>query len=60
MRLHGGKLRDASRIFSFFLENSSTAPKMKKIGGVKGATLLVVGIEVVAPLFSHVSGAVFP
>ena len=42
----------------FCLENSSTAPPMKKIGGVKGVTLLVVWLEAVAPLFSHVSRSV--
>ena len=31
---------------------------MKHTGSDKGELLLVVGIEVVAPLFSHVSGAV--
>ena len=60
MRLHEGKLREASRNFSFCLENSSTALPMKKTSGVKGETLLTVGIEVVAPLFSHVSGEVLP
>ena len=33
---------------------------MKKIGSVKGLTLLAVGIESVAPLFANVSGAVLP
>ena len=56
MRLHEGKLQEASQNFYFFLENSSTAPLMKEIGVVKGVTLLVVRLEVVAPLFSHVSG----
>ena len=57
MRLHEGKLREASKKFSFFLENMSTALTMKKIGGAKGVTLLVVRLEVVAPLISHVLGA---
>ena len=30
---------------------------MKQRGGVKGAMLLAVRIEEVAPIFSHVSGA---
>ena len=56
MRLHEGKLREASRRFSFFLENSSIAPSLKHTGGVKRVMLLVVRLEVVAPLFAHVSG----
>ena len=58
MRLHEGKLREASQSFSFFLENSSTFPPMKKIGDDKGELLIVVSIGVVAPLLSHVSGVV--
>ena len=42
----------------FFLQNLSTAPPMNKTGGDKGAPLLTVGIEVVAPLFAHVSRVV--
>ena len=42
MRFHGGKLREASRSFYFFLENFSTAPLMKQTDGVKGVTLLAV------------------
>ena len=30
---------------------------MKQIGGINGLTLLVVRLEAVAPLFSHVLGA---
>ena len=56
MRLHEGKLREASQSFSFFLENLSTSPLMKKTGSVKGVMLLVVRLEVVAPLLVHVSG----
>ena len=57
MRLHRGKIQEASQTFSFFLENSSTAPPVKQIGGVKGVTLLAIRIEAVAPLFDHVSEA---
>ena len=57
MRLHEGKLREASRNFSFCLENSSTAPTMKQIGSVKGVMFLAVREGAVAPLFAHVSGA---
>ena len=57
MRLHEGKLQEASRNFSFFLKNSSTNALMKQKGGVKGVMLLVVRLEEVAPLFSHVSEA---
>ena len=42
----------------FCLENLSTAPPMKKTGGVKGAPLLEVRTGVVAPFLAHVSGAV--
>ena len=56
MRLHGGKIRQASRDFSFFLEKSSTSPPMKKISGAKGVTLLAIRLEVVAPLSTHVLG----
>ena len=43
---------------SFFcLENLSTTPPMKQTSGVKLEPLLAVGLEAVAPLFSHVSGA---
>ena len=57
MKLHGVKLREASRSFSIFLKNSRTTPPMKKTGGVKGVMLLAIRLEVVAPLISHVSGA---
>jgi len=57
MRLHEGKLREASWSFSFFLENSSNTPLIKKTSIVKGVTLLAVRIDAVAPLFSHVLGA---
>ena len=56
MRHHEGKLQEASRNFSFFLENLSIAPLMKQTCGVKVVTLLAVRIEVVTPLLSHVSG----
>ena len=56
MKLHGGKLREGSRNLSFFLENSSTTPLMKKIGSVKGVMLLAVRLEAVAPIFSHALG----
>ena len=42
----------------FCLQNLSTASPKKKIGGEKGAPLFVVRERVVAPLFSHVLGAV--
>ena len=58
MRLHGGQLRESSRSFSFFLKNSSTASPKKKTGGDKGALLFAVRERAMAPLFSHVSGAV--
>ena len=58
MRLHIGKLRESSRNFSFFLQNTITAFPKKQIGGDKGAPLLVVRERVVAPLFSHVSRVV--
>ena len=47
-------------IFSFCLENSSIASPKKKTGGDKGALLFVVRERAVEPLFSHVSGVVFP
>ena len=58
MRLHGGKLREASRTFSFFLEKSSTTPPMKQTDSDKGASLLAIRTGMTTPLFSHVSGAV--
>ena len=42
----------------FFLQNSSTASPKKQTGGDKGELLLAVREGAVAPLFSHVSGAV--
>ena len=57
MKLHGVKLREASRRFFFCLENSSTTPPMKKTVGVKGVPLLTVRLEAVALLFAYVSGA---
>ena len=53
--------RSALRILSklvFFLENLSTSLPMKQIGGDKGGPLLTLREISVAPLFSHVSGAV--
>ena len=58
MRIHIGKLQESSRSFSFCLEKSSTAFPKKQTGGDKGALLLAVRERAVAPLFSHVSGAV--
>ena len=58
MRLHGGHLRESSRSFSFFLENSSITPPMKQTGGAKGEPLLAVRVGAVAPLLAHVSKAV--
>ena len=58
MRLHQGKFLESSRSFSFFLENLSTAPPMKKIGGAKGALLLAARVGAVAPLLVHVLGVV--
>ena len=58
MRLHRGKLQEASRSFSFCLENSSTTPPIKKKGGAKGVTILAVREGAVAPLLAHASGAV--
>jgi len=42
----------------FCLENSSTAFPKKQTSSDKGAPLLLVREREVAPLFSHVSGAV--
>ena len=58
MRLHEGKLQEASQNISFFLENASTAPPMKKTCDDKGAPLLVVRTREVTPLLAHVSGVV--
>ena len=58
MRLHEGKLRESYQSFSFFLENSSIAPPMKQTSGNKGVMLLALRVGAVAPLLSHVSGAV--
>ena len=58
MRLHIGKIRKSSRSLSFFLQNSSTAFPKKQTGGDKGTPLFVVRERAMAPLFSHVLGAV--
>ena len=58
MGLHIGKLQEYSQSFSFCLQNSSTTFPKKKIGGDKGGPLLEVRERAVAPLFSHVLGAV--
>ena len=58
MSLHGGELQESSQGFSFLLENSSTAPPMKQIGGVKGVMLLAVREGAMAPLLTHLSGVV--
>ena len=51
-------LRILSKLFFFFVQNSSIYFPKKQTGGDKGALLLVVRERLVAPLFAHVSRAV--